>query len=461
MTNFNRFLWLLAWGVWVWLGFGLYRELPCSRGSQLRRLPLADKESVLGFLPGGPYVATLRAIEETSASTASVYDASTGATVRVLPWAPRSSWFSQESGIPLPRHGVLLAKAGPPDKDGAPSKGFHVLNLMTGHCRRITASPVQLLAVHRDRPWVLYIEMSKSLTPQRLVAYDLSSNTELLEKALDSSAPVHESHPFFVPGTDLLVVPTHDASESTKSSRVGRFEFWCLGGEGPTRERIVEPARFGLEPHPCRSGRVAYVEKPAGDGPCHVDIVDVETGVVIYSDPPLEKRQSQLRFPIDMVALSPSGETVLFGDRSNRSRRPTVLNVETGRTLWQPGIGEGVSLRDDENTFFVGEGWQISLLQKLLGGPPRVGLWEGWATLAIRDLESGRPLQRYWLSHSPVASGVVGSTSIAIHGGGSICRPPSNLTLLALCQTILALPLVLLWAVLRWRRKRKLRRAAA
>jgi hypothetical protein len=58
MKWLKRTLWVAAWGVWVWCGFGLARELPRDLGPVLTRLQLTKNESVIGILSGGDIVIT-------------------------------------------------------------------------------------------------------------------------------------------------------------------------------------------------------------------------------------------------------------------------------------------------------------------------------------------------------------------------------------------------------------------
>src|SRR3954470_7591683 len=53
-----RFLWLLAWSGWAWLGVGLWRELPRDLGPVVCRLPLGNGEQVVGFFKSRPVVVT-------------------------------------------------------------------------------------------------------------------------------------------------------------------------------------------------------------------------------------------------------------------------------------------------------------------------------------------------------------------------------------------------------------------
>jgi hypothetical protein len=50
MKWLKRCLWLAAWSVWLWLGFGLYLGLPRNQGTAIGRIPLKTNEYVRGFL---------------------------------------------------------------------------------------------------------------------------------------------------------------------------------------------------------------------------------------------------------------------------------------------------------------------------------------------------------------------------------------------------------------------------
>jgi hypothetical protein len=50
MKWLKRGLWLIAWSVWIWLSFGLYRELPRQTGALVCRLSLGQNERIVGFL---------------------------------------------------------------------------------------------------------------------------------------------------------------------------------------------------------------------------------------------------------------------------------------------------------------------------------------------------------------------------------------------------------------------------
>src|ERR1700752_391625 len=50
MKWFVRLLWLAAWAFWLWLGLGLYRELPRELGPELGTLSIGKGETILGFV---------------------------------------------------------------------------------------------------------------------------------------------------------------------------------------------------------------------------------------------------------------------------------------------------------------------------------------------------------------------------------------------------------------------------
>lgn len=60
MRWFKNFFWLAAWSLWLWLGFGLHRELPRDLGPVVCQFELAEDETLLGFAPGREVVVVLR-----------------------------------------------------------------------------------------------------------------------------------------------------------------------------------------------------------------------------------------------------------------------------------------------------------------------------------------------------------------------------------------------------------------
>src|SRR5262249_9714102 len=72
-----RTRWLLAWSFWVWLGFGLARELPRRLGPALATLPKGGGITTVGFIGDTNRVVLLDSTTN-AATTVSEYDAESG-----------------------------------------------------------------------------------------------------------------------------------------------------------------------------------------------------------------------------------------------------------------------------------------------------------------------------------------------------------------------------------------------
>jgi hypothetical protein len=98
----------------------------------------------------------------------------------------------------------------------------------------------------------------------------------------------------------------------------------------------------------------------------------------------------------------------------------------------------------------------------LTNDPWNAWLPSRWQTAALRDPDTFAVVAREWRGRVSSKPGMYGRSLhenpeqlLVADLRGVVYRYPTvNWPLLALCQTILALPLVLLWAMLRWRRMR-------
>ena len=140
-----------------------------------------------------------------------------------------------------------------------------------------------------------------------------------------------------------------------------------------------------------------------------------------------------------------------------------VKEIDTGRV-----IDEGCNDRSiiGGNRAF---GLSLSRAFEAIPGGDVYGCREYWhgnigsaktfkSTFAIHSLADGRLLYR--LRQIPIW--VTSDARLCIDDEATVhaLPPPPNWGLLAICQTMLALPIVLLWAVLRWRRRRARQMAA-
>jgi hypothetical protein len=164
-------------------------------------------------------------------------------------------------------------------------------------------------------------------------------------------------------------------------------------------------------------------------------------------------------------AIAPQGNAVLrymneeFVPPANRrvgATGPTLALYELGdgRILWQQGLYEITTESNGPDGFLVKEEWHK--------------LWEAWLpnlkyeTLARRSLDDASLLYRTSAKIAVDPRNYNAARTLVVMSDGAVHRLPlqTNWPLFALCQTILALPLILLWAMLRWRRNRRLRLAS-
>ena len=147
--------------------------------------------------------------------------------------------------------------------------------------------------------------------------------------------------------------------------------------------------------------------------------------------------------------LPPDPDLVLHGIAPG-----TLSDLDTGAILWQAGPLEELDGQLGGDAFLVRERWHR--------------LWERWfpgfkyETRACRSLETGE--LRFRLDpdtdFDPRRCNLDRTVIVMPDGAIHPYTLEPNLPLLAICQSILALPLVMLRAVLRWRRKRRLRLAS-
>jgi hypothetical protein len=235
----------------------------------------------------------------------------------------------------------------------------------------------------------------------------------------------------------------------------GRGELWELGRPAKQVGELTMPF-IGRNPSASRSGRVLFHGEIGDDS---VDLVDAFAGRIIYSHPSHEKRGpapftkgGPTPTVIKVVSpprLSQSGRSLLTSDPA------TIWDFETSAPRWRGSNAWSVFYRGDDESFWVSEGvaWPLSIWG---------GSTQRYATASRRDFESGRTLCRCWATDMRGANWVSSDGQLAIKPDGTVHNLPYliNWPLLALCQGVLAIPLVLFWLALFWRRKRHLRRLA-
>jgi len=149
----------------------------------------------------------------------------------------------------------------------------------------------------------------------------------------------------------------------------------------------------------------------------------------------------------DVVVGSPSlpGEVLPYdvfdataGSHKERVESSELYSRASQSSFWLSG-----------RRFEVRKNDPLSLAEEYLKGD--------YQTIVMVERDTGKVMKRLWWTDFMKLEFESADGSLVAGNQGAIYRaPPVNWPILALCQTILALPLVFLWAVLRWRRRRKL-----
>jgi hypothetical protein len=447
MAWLKRCFWLSAWGVWLWLGVGLARELPRDLGPVLCKLLLEDGEYLCGFLNDGTAVSRLAESGE-NASRYQTWDVATGRRI--------NDWNGPTSGSPwwdLLRLGFVAGENDKAYKAKGEPKPFQLLDLRTGSWMPLGSTFLRLPYEHPIKPWLVLEDTSGGELAVHV--FDVEAKRWLFEWRRER--PKHRSDESFgeawFEGDNLVIV-----FEVVKRNKEGRSIYWNL--ERQWLERWHVPTKKLIESVVIDPPGV-IVEKPGPSGRMIVAgrngrrkataVVDASTLKTVFSSD--DPDQGEVSWQESSVARIPTQRLSASG-RMLLSDIGRLWDIERNRIVWQVQQ-ETESIDDHQHSptaFRVFENWK-PLLEKVHS---RYEL----TTVAVRDMETGAVQYRTFdganFSTASPNGTILYSSSGVIYGS----LPPVKWRLLAICQTILALPLVLLWAMLRWRRKR-LRRTAA
>jgi hypothetical protein len=443
MIHLKRFLWLLAWAGWIWLGFGLWRELPREYGEPIAKLPYKDRGNV-SFIGDGNRISMLKRSQDRSA--VEVYDAEGGALIFASAEEKigELNWYYPYSV----RHPAFLVKDVP-----SVGLGYSIFDFTNGKWRHISKRNMRNSAVHSSQPWILLFDDNRGdgKTPQQVAVLDWETGKETVVCQIPPTHMIH-GRMAFLENPDRVTFKIRDRIQFGSH---GIREVWRLA-DPPVLEKRLTDVPIGTYPSNSNNGRLAF-DLPVGSGA--VEVYDLNEDKFIFANFPPDQRPTKpppgrpvgkaKQIPeVDAPVVSPSGRAVFGG-------RPTTLwEVDSGKVLWQSE--QSANAEELRSRYFVTEDWR-PLLRKWLKSYAF-----NYETLAVRDLESGRLIVR--MRTIPKARGTTFNSKATLAAGGdrqtaelSVYRIPQtpNWPLLALCQTILALPLVMLWAVLRWRRRRR------
>jgi len=430
-----RSLWLLAWSLWLLLGFGLYRELPRQIGARVSQIPLESGQSA-AFIKDTHHVA-MQPHPKYTKQGLKLFDAETGAYVRDVPFEQRWAWLPPLETAKS--HGVVVSQVGARWRDG-----LQVLDLKTDRTMVVSKMSTLDPSIHPTKPWIAFRESAAPIDkPRPLVVVDWTTGSEVFVRPRD---PEYTSlgGPIFMGDDRLLVFITRHLEPNPDAATA--LEIWRLGPPN-RREKVLHLPLLGrsrIQTSP--SGRILWSGSGLSSGA--IQIFDVDRGRIVFSkellgslDPPHPHQT------LNTPRLSTSGRALMVDGVA------ALWSIDSGRLIWiQKGWRPPVLLDDD--SFAELEEWDA---------PWTRGKLRNWSTAAVRDLDAAALRFRCWDRDASALECRSSDGALGLTRDGAIHRLPFrvNWLLLALCQTILALPLILLWTVLRWRRRRAAQRKLA
>jgi len=421
-----RSLWLLAWSFWAWLGLGLYRELPRTLQNPVCHLRLDANEAAWGFIADRNVVVTVSRDDNLVRS----WDVLTGRSLR--------TWDGPQPALAISmRHGLMLT-------------GYEIVDLLAAEGRRSFVHRGQA-EFYLQKPWAVVDNGSW------IDVVDLKSATRFAggPRGVDIGEHVLACRAVDDGGQFVLLIesPAHiEEVPGVKPPQEQRLERWTL--HGPIGRPIRLPHCFEAAAPEVRNGRLLLMT--AIKNPDDVAVVDLFKGEIVFDANKLDETASPSGRRTSHPRLSADG-------RFLATAAGVVWDLTEERIVWSPRPDfETVTEADaDSGALLVVEQWgallgRWSALQVL-----RWNALQVLKTVAVRDFASGALRYRVRGEHPRLAHLSTNGRLCILHDRIYEMTPAIDWTLLALCQTLLALPLMLLWAALRWRRKRRMRLAGA
>lgn len=416
-------LWLTAWGVWLWLGVGLYRELPRDLGPVVCKLPLTPTEKFVDFLHGAPSVITKNYDSLHARAVFRRRSAVTGEIEFELTPDGRDSdrWTFTVSA----RHGFVIGCEESLAVGSFPqAREIRLREKLSGEVRlfdlhdgrrRIFNDLGTLSRVNETRPWALFFRNVGA--DERLVVLDLKSGHRILETKTHGGGFAYGWLPSFV-GADHFTIYIPTAKGDAFS-----YELYSIAS-GRLVRTFPESASWKLI---TPDQKIAWYDHPAGS-PYTLNVEDLATGTSSFTHTSGNR--------VDHVAplhLSRDGRRILSPGTE------ALIDLDSGIPLWTAAKHELASWAIPPDYFEVEELWSL------------MGEHYSVKTYAIRSMTDGSFAYRSWRSFH----GSANEDHTLMHTDGAIRRLPLNVhwPLLVFCQVILMSPLLFVWALLRWRRR--------
>ena len=448
MKWIKRGVWAVACGLWALLGVGLYRELPRT-GALVAELAFKDEherwgpqERPLGFTNGDGLLVTQRwqPNPDGGQTRCTVWEVAARRRRHDLDWP---LFWTRE--IVAPGQGVVIGNC---RGEGANRDALTLFDLRTAEQRRLGPSDWRVEAIHPERPWAAIDVRPADDGPEKVLVIDFRTGERLFEwtDPQPSAETTYAQDCQFLGGDEFLITTFRYFTPPSTRSHWDVHQFSLARGE-LARMSLDRNLRSGIH-LPMRGGRLVLISLP-GDG-LQIDVVEFPSGRTVFASAALPagdgSHPNEWR---SIPTLSPSGRRLMSG-------AGRLWDLDAARPVWWKRPGSDVSVERDASTesFSVYESWQPLL--------DLVGIPEGQApiTTAVRDFETGAVRYRTWGGDPMVRVSADGRLGTNADGQVFALPPPANWVGVILAEAVLALPLVLVWLVLRWQRKRRLRLAS-
>jgi hypothetical protein len=483
-TLVKRCLWLSAWSVWFACGVGLYRELPRGLGTQVSNVAAGSHESVFGFIGDQDFVAIFSSVRPEQSNLV-LRNARDGGEVGsrecplLIPYAMSGNlrmgnWTTLSEVTETLRFGILLGRGrleenSPSARVSIERPGVYAFDVMKDERRQLTDRTSSHVILHPTKPWIAIVDFERGVDGVRVVVADYATGKRRFEDQLPADSSLI-SHPLFLPADDQLLLHVFKRLDPAGNSGRAELQIWNLGDPPSLEEtldlprgRVIDQVSVSL------TGRVMFPANPIGPEPDAewMDVYDFRERKFLSTAAKTDRKKkgdsdADEESSLGGFAISPSGrfavkyKTVYV--RAPGARRATIrtyggglFEVGTGRTLWKASAAEYVE-KADADSFEVNENWHE--------------LWKGrfpnfkYQTRSRRSLETGGVLYRMEGSIQFEPRNINASRTLLLLADGSVHPWPLQVDWksLAICQAILASPLILLWSLLWWKRRREARR---
>jgi len=438
----RRGLWIAAWGVWIGLGFGLAHYLP-KRATIVCRLDLAPEERPLCFLNGGADFATVTEGSENSPSVVHVWDVASGRLSRTVE--------GPLAGVSTPRSWpfVVTSNQFRPHRPAADhNEDVAILDLRSGAWTTLPVRDTDFAVFHRRRPWC--ISRAGDDGASELTVIDLDAKRVLFRwRARDRAYGVASvGQPLFL-GDDRVAIPVKRSPSLLQWREFQTLEIWWVTqSDRPplVLEDLEVPYGAEASADGMRIAWSAFRERLDK----RFEVFDVNLGRIIFpKDRP--GPEEWVRHFGRRAAISSDGRSILnFGSNPGEDQ---LFDVDTEEVRWRAERNERAFITElESDRFLTFENWSFTLF----GKEHELFNW------VVRSLKDGSLLFRCWEAPFDPLQVPAAGGHFFVRKTNEIQLLPyrTDWRLLALCQSVLALPLILLWLALFWRRKRRERRLA-